>query len=81
MREESEALILKEMMRVKNSNYWVRVFRNGPSKICRRQLLKNLKWYGLPSRTYRFKILKGHLPQILLGPFLNTLTELVPENF
>ena len=26
---------------------WDRVFKNGPSKICGRQLLKNLKGYGL----------------------------------
>ena len=30
-------------------NYiWNKVFKNGPSKICGRQLLKNLKGYGLP---------------------------------
>ena len=27
---------------------WVKVFKNGPSKICGRQPLKNLKCYGLP---------------------------------
>ena len=26
---------------------WVKLFKNEPSKICRRQPLKNLKWYGL----------------------------------
>ena len=35
-------------------------------KICGKQPLKNLKGYGL-----HFKIFKGSLPQILLGPFLN----------
>ena len=25
--------------------------KNGPGKICGRQLLKNLKWYGLPQKT------------------------------
>ena len=25
---------------------WVKVFKNGPSRICGRQPLKNLKWYG-----------------------------------
>ena len=29
------------------TNIWLKVFKNGPSKICGRQLLKNLKWYGL----------------------------------
>ena len=27
---------------------WVKVFKNGPRKICGRQPLKTLKWYGLP---------------------------------
>ena len=31
------------------------------------------------SRPYRFKIFKRCLPQILLGPFLNTLTHLLLE--
>ena len=26
---------------------WVKVFKNGPNKICERQPLKNLKGYGL----------------------------------
>ena len=25
---------------------WDKVFKNGPSKICGKQLLKKLKWYG-----------------------------------
>ena len=28
-------------------NLWDKVFKNGPSKICGRQPLKNLKGYGL----------------------------------
>ena len=56
---------------------FVKVFKNGPSKICGRQLFKNLKRYrgrphGLP--LYRFKFFKGCLLKILLGPSLNTLT-------
>ena len=49
---------------------WFKVFKNGPSKICGRQPLKNLKW------PYQFKFFKGCLPQVLLGPFLNTLTQM-----
>ena len=44
--------------------------QNEPSKIYGRQPLKNLR------RPYHFKIFKGCLPQILLGPFLNTLTNI-----
>ena len=43
---------------------WDKVFKNGPSKICGKQRLKYMKF------------LKGCLPQILLGPFLNTLSHL-----
>ena len=32
-------------------NKWERVFMNGPSKICGRQPLKKLKWYGLLKQT------------------------------
>ena len=32
-------------------NIWANVFKNGPSKICGRQRLKNLKWHGLPKQT------------------------------
>ena len=31
----------------KNEYKWVKTFKNGPSKICRRESLKSLKWYGL----------------------------------
>ena len=31
---------------------------------------------GYLSRPYRFKFFKGCLPQILLGPFLNTLSHM-----
>ena len=30
-----------------SSDIWVKVFKNGPSKICGRQPLKNLKGYGV----------------------------------
>ena len=46
---------------------WNKVFKNGPSKICGRQPLKNLK----------FKFFKGCLPQILLGSLLNTLSHII----
>ena len=55
---------------------WVKIFKNGPSKIFGRQPLNNLKWYGLPKQTISLQIFKGCLPQVLLGLFLNTLTQL-----
>ena len=53
-----------------NCNKWEKVFKNGPSKIYARQSLKNLKGFD-------FKFLKGCLLQILLGPFLNTLSQML----
>ena len=57
---------------------WDKVFKNGPSKICGRQSLKNLKGYAVCSnRQYPFKCFKDCLPQILLDPFLNALSHLL----
>ena len=42
-------------------NIWDKVFKNGPSKTCLKQ-------------TIPFKFFKGCPPQVLLGPFLNTLS-------
>ena len=51
---------------------WDKVFKSGPSKICGRQPLKK----SVLGRPYPFKFFKGCLPQILLGPLLNTLSQL-----
>ena len=53
-----------------------KISKNGPNKICGRQSLKNLEGYGL-FKGQPFKFFKGCLPQILLGPFLNTLSWMV----
>ena len=63
-------------MKTSLTKIWDKVFKNGPSNICGRQPFKNLKGYGLLSRPYHFKFFKGCLPQILLGPFLNTLSHM-----
>ena len=47
--------------------YMDKVFKNGPSKICGIQ----------PLKSYPFKSFKGCLPQILLGPFMNTLSHMI----
>ena len=41
---------------------WDKVLKNGPNKICGRQPLKNMKWYGLLKQTYHLKLFKGCLP-------------------
>ena len=38
---------LRPVSRGDNNDIWEKVFKNGPSEICGRQPLKNLKWYGL----------------------------------
>ena len=52
---------------------WVKVFKNGPSKICEWQPLKI--WRGMVGfkQTISLQIFKGCHSQILLGLFLNTL--------
>ena len=55
---------------------WDNPFKKGPSRICGRQPLKNLKWYGL-KQTILLQFFKGYLRQILLGPFLNTLSQVL----
>ena len=55
---------------------WVKVFKNRPSKICGRQPLKTLMWYGLLSQTISLQIFKNCLPQIFYGPFMNNLTQM-----
>ena len=49
-----------------------KLFKNGLRKICGRQPLKNLKWYGLLKQTISLQFLKDCLPQILPGSCLNT---------
>ena len=43
MRAAEFSLIIAEEL----ENKWNKVFKNGPSKICGKQSLKNLKGYGL----------------------------------
>ena len=50
-------------MNVINTVIWGKVFKNGPSKICGKQPLKNCL-----SRPYPFKFFKDCLPQILSIP-------------
>ena len=38
------------------SYIWDKAFKNGPSKICERQPLKDLKGYGLLKQTISFQI-------------------------
>ena len=53
-----------------------RYSRKGPRKICGRRPFKNLQWYGLQADHITTNFLKAVcLPQILLGPFMNTLTQ------
>ena len=50
---------------------WDKVFKSALSKFCGRQPLQKLKRYGL--------LFKSSLPQILLGLFLNTLSQMSVE--
>ena len=68
--------VIKTSNKIEIQNKWNKVFKNGPSKTCGRQTLKNLWDMVCLNRPYPFKILKGCHPQILLGPFLNTLSQM-----
>ena len=63
-----------------SENSWVLMFSGGTERDEWPELgivlKKNKSLYFLLSRPYHFKFFKGCLPQILLGPFLNTLTKL-----
>ena len=54
-----------------HNNKWDKVFKNGPNKICRRQPLKNLKWFGLQVVSSRYivgrEISRGKCPTISLS--------------
>ena len=59
---------------------WEKVFKNGPSKICERQPLKNLKGYGLLKnfkefRKFYFSILGYFVPNCISVFFRNLLFE------
>ena len=61
--------MLPYLLQIEENNYfkWDKVFKHEPSKICGRDHI---------SRPYPFKFFKGRLPHILLGPFLNTLSQI-----
>ena len=44
------------MHQLKQKHSWDKVFKIGPSKICGRQPLKNLKSYGQPKETISLQI-------------------------
>ena len=58
----------------KEHHIWVKVFKNGPSKICGRKPAKFWSDTVCLSRPYHFKFFKGCVLQLLHDSFLNTLT-------
>ena len=53
LRVTNDFLLMHLLFHISSNFYiWDKVFKNGPSKICRRQPLKNLKGYGLPNFTW-----------------------------
>ena len=55
-------------------------FKHEPGKICGRQSSRNWSNMVCFSRPYHFKFFKGCLPQILRGPFLNTLSQIIHKH-
>ena len=58
-------------------NIWDKVYKNRLSKNCGKLPLKKLKGCGLLKQIISHQIFKGYLPQILLTPFLNTLSHII----
>ena len=58
------------------SKKWKNIFKSRPSKICGRQSLKIWGNMACLTRPNQFKFLKGFPSQILLCPFLNTLSQI-----
>ena len=50
---------------------WDKVYKNGPSKICGRQPLKNLKEYGLSSKNFTWSILEYCVPSSMYDGVLS----------
>ena len=57
------------------SGKWDKVFKNGPSEVCGR--LSKVWSNAVGLNIYNFKFFKGCLTEILLGPFLNTLFQIL----
>ena len=56
---------------------WVKVFKNRPSKTCEDSLQNIWRDMICLSRAYPFKFFESCLPEILVGPFLNTLFHII----
>ena len=76
MNDRKNEQMIKVDCEIGSSYIWGKIFKNGPSKIYGRQRFKKLKLYGL-LKPYPIKIFKGCLPQVLFGPFLNTLCQML----
>ena len=50
-------MLYKTFPQILNMTIWDKVFQNGPSKICERQPLENLKKYGLLKQIILLQIL------------------------
>ena len=54
-----------------STNHWDKVFKNGPSKICARQPLKNVKWFGvLTAQKMKFSVWLHLLKKSLMENFI-----------
>ena len=59
---------------------WVKVFKNGPSKICGRQPLKNLKWYlGRKAVLYKLYLVHSWIPWLLWHLYFLVISICIPS--
>ena len=81
-RKRAKAELLLQQSQERFERKWILLERQKSLKLelKRENILNKLKSMQLKveflSRPYGFKFLKGYLPQIFFGPFLNTLTQM-----
>ena len=76
-KDERDLTCFLNFFQMNNKRIFVKNYSQyGHSKICGRQPLKILKGMICFKQIIPFKFFKSCLPQILLGPFLNTLSYL-----
>ena len=81
-RKRAKAELLLQQSQERFERKWILLERQKSLKLelKRENILNKLKSMQLKveflSRPYRFKFLKGYLPQIFFGPLLNTLTQM-----
>ena len=77
----SEQGVVQSSQKRRQTLYWTRYSGMNQVKFVETAFKKFEGVWSASSRPYHFKYFKGGLPQILLGPFLNTLSHINMSTF